>query len=172
MDAIRRICLLFVFVSLGFFTVTHFEAPVSVPITQAEQVTTQVDKTEPSPQIVVEAPVLAVEEPKPEPPKPKPVPSGNCSLAYNFDWPQDVAYAVCMAESSGNQYVHNGGDNHGSCIGSYGLFQIGCFWYPYYGYDLSYDPQVNAQIAYNIWKRQGGFGAWSAYTTGKYLRYL
>jgi hypothetical protein len=172
MDAIRRICLLFVFVSLGYFTVTHFEAPVSVPISQAEQVTTQVDKTQSTPPIVVEAPVVAVEEPKPEPPKPKPIPTGNCSLAYNFDWPQDVAYAVCMAESSGNQYAHNGGDNHGSCVGSYGLFQIGCFWFPYYGHELSYDPQVNAQIAYNIWKRQGGFGAWTTYTGGKYLKYL
>jgi len=168
----KHIFLIVFLAAIGYFTVTHFEAPVSVPIPQAEQVTIQADNTQTNPSNVAEAPVLAVSEPIQEPPKPKPVPAGNCSLAYNYDWPQDVAYAVCMGESSGNQYSLNGKDNHGTCTGSYGLFQIGCFWFPYYGYEINYDPHVNVQIAYNIWKRQGGFGAWSAYTSGKYLKYL
>lgn len=110
--------------------------------------------------------VAPVEQPEPQPQK------TDCSLAYDYDWPQRIAYAVCMAESSGGSHMYNGNDNHGKCIGSYGLFQIACFWFPYYGYEISYDAPTNVQIAYNIWKRQGGFGAWTTYTSGKYLRYL
>lgn len=127
------------------------ETPVVAPIQQPEPVT---------------------EKPVSDTPAPAAVVAGDCSLAYNYDWPQKTAYAVCMAESSGGHRMYNGSDNHGKCIGSYGLFQIGCFWFPYYGYEISYDAQVNVQIAYNIWKRQGGFVAWTTYTSGKYLRYL
>jgi Lysozyme like domain len=111
-------------------------------------------------------------QPQPAPAIVSPLASGNCDLAFSYDWPQQVAYAVCMAESGGNTNATNMNDNHGSCVGSYGLFQVGCFWYGYYGYEISHDPNVNAQIAYNIWKRQGGFGAWTTYTSGKYLKYM
>jgi len=110
----------------------------------------------------VQAPVVA------------PVASGDCSLAFNYPWPQKIAYAVCMAESGGRVGAVNWGDNHGSCIGSFSLFQLGCFWYPYYGYSSAdfYNPKVNVEIAFKIWQRQGGFGAWSAYTNGAFNRYL
>ena len=115
----------------------------------------------------------AKQEPTPEPITAPPARVG-CELAYNYDWPQKIAYAVCMAESGGNQYAHNGTDNHKTCIGSYSLFQVGCFWYPFYGYSENdfYNPEINTQIAYNIWKRQGSFHAWSAYNNGSYLKYL
>ena len=90
--------------------------------------------------------------------------TGDCMLAYNYDWPKDIAYQFCMKESGGRADATNWTDNHGKCMGSYGLFQIGCFWFPYYGYgdDVRYNPQINTEIAYNIWKRQGNFKAWSA----------
>lgn len=121
--------------------------------------------------------VAPAEQPKPVPETkvsdtPPPISTGNCTIAYNYDWPKQTAYAVCMAESSGNYREFNGSDNHGQCVGSYGLFQIGCFWFSYYGHPITYDANINVDIAYNIWKRQGGFGAWTAYTSGKYLRYL
>lgn len=135
---------------------------------QTEQVNVPTETIEPVSQPIQQP------EPVPETPvvTPPPIASGDCSLAFNYDWPQQTAYAVCMAESSGGHTMYNGNDNHGQCVGSYGLFQIGCFWFPYYGYEISYDANVNVQIAYNIWKRQGGFGAWTTYTGGKYLRYL
>jgi len=107
-------------------------------------------------------------------PTPKPVPSGSCELVNRYNWPRAVARAVCLGESSGNQNSTNMGDNHRSCVGSFGLMQIGCFWAPYYGYAVSdlYNPEINMEIAYKIWARNGSFGAWSAYTTGKYLKYL
>ena len=109
------------------------------------------------------------------PPKPVAIPaSGNCSLVNNYNWDARVAYGVCMAESGGNPQATNMADNHGKCIGSYGLMQIGCFWFPYFGYSLNqaYTGEVNVAVAYQIWQRQGGFGAWTTYTSGKYLRYL
>lgn len=89
---------------------------------------------------------------------------GDCMLAYNYDWPQDIAYKVCMRESGGRTDATNWTDNHGSCTGSFGIWQIGCFWFPYYGYGEAahYDPVIGTEIAYNIWKRQGNFKAWSA----------
>lgn len=118
---------------------------------------------------------------KPEEPKPVEAPkpvvnnsAGDCSLVYQYDWPQNVAHAVCLAESSNNYLESNMKDNHGVCIGSYSLMQVGCFWYPYYGYSEKdfYNAQINVAIAYKIWARSGNFNAWSAYTTGKYTKYL
>ena len=90
--------------------------------------------------------------------------TGDCMLAYNYDWNADIAYQVCMKESGGRANAVNPTDNHGSCTGSFGIWQIGCFWFPYYGYGEAahYDAQLGTQIAYNIWQRQGNFKAWSA----------
>jgi hypothetical protein len=99
---------------------------------------------------------------------------GSCDLANNYDWPVATARAVCMAESSGNPANVNMADNHGKCVGSFGLMQIGCFWFPYYGYDSSHHANgpVNMEIAYKIYKRSGNFSAWGAYNSGAYLKYL
>lgn len=90
--------------------------------------------------------------------------TGDCMLAYNYDWNADIAYQVCMKESGGRANATNWTDKHHNCTGSYGLWQIGCFWFPYYGYGESahYDPVIGTEIAYKIWKRQGNFKAWSA----------
>lgn len=125
----------------------------------------------PTPEPAQPIAVEPVQAPKPV----EPTYSGDCSLVNNYtDWPTNVAYAVCKAESGGNVYSHNTTDNHGSCVGSYSLMQVGCFWYPYYGYSSAdfYNPVVNIEIAHNIWKRQGGFNAWSAYTNNSYLKYM
>lgn len=127
-------------------------------------VTETVQATEPV--APIEQPVAVVE--------PVQVTRRGCELAYNYDWPQDIAYAICMAESTGNQDAVNWSDNHGKCVGSFSLWQVGCFWYPYYGYSSEdfYNPEVNVEIAYQIYKRQGSFKAWTTYTRGTYLKYL
>lgn len=118
-----------------------------------------------TPTIVEEPKIVEDTTPAPETQSSVPVAvTGDCSLAYNYDWNADIAYQVCMKESGGRADATNWTDNHGKCMGSYGLWQIGCFWFPYYGYGEAahYDPQIGTQIAYNIWKRQGNFHAWSA----------
>lgn len=101
--------------------------------------------------------------------------SGDCSLVNRYDWDVRVARAVCLAESSGIVSKVNMNDNHGSCRGSYSLMQVGCFWYPFYGYSSGqfFDPNVNVAIAYKIWQRSGqSFNQWTAYTSGAYVKYL
>lgn len=93
--------------------------------------------------------------------------SGGCELVRNYtNWNVDVAYAVCMAESGGNTNAANYNDNHGSCIGSFGLMQLACFWIP-----NPTDPNANIAKANEIWSRSG-WSPWGAYTSGKYLKYL
>lgn len=120
---------------------------------------------------VVQTPVTAA----PEQPKiVNPATPGTCDLAYKYDWPARTARAVCWAESTNNVMSTNMKDNHGVCRGSFSLMQVGCFWYPFYGYSEAdyYNAEINMQIAYNIWKRQGGFQAWTTYTGGQYLKFL
>jgi hypothetical protein len=94
-------------------------------------------------------------------PAPAPIATGNCDLVFGYDWPQNIALQVCLFESGGNPNAVNMNDDHGKCRGSYGLMQTACFWFPFYGYEITLDPNVNMQVAYNIWQRQGGFGAWT-----------
>ena len=93
--------------------------------------------------------------------------SGNqCTLVNNYSWDKRTAYAVCMAESGGNTNAANMNDNHGRCIGSFGLMQLACFWIP-----NPTDPNANMAKAYEIYTRSG-WQPWGAYTSGKYQQYL
>lgn len=93
--------------------------------------------------------------------------SGNCSLVNNYSgWDKRVAYAVCMAESGGNPNAANWNDNHGSCMGSFGLFQIGCI-----HAGASFDGKTNVETAYRLYK-SSGWSPWTTYTSGKYLKYM
>lgn len=132
------------------------------------QETIVVEETPPVAQIEApQAPIEPIPVPEPQPePTPvvePPVTSSDCSLVNNYDWPRDIARGICLAESGGNPNAVNWGDNHGKCVGSFSLMQVGCFWYPYFGYSEAdfYNPIVNMDIAYKIWQRQGGFGAWT-----------
>lgn len=105
--------------------------------------------------------VEPVEQPEPLPQK------TDCSLAYDYDWPQRIAYAVCMAESHGRHTaVGDTNTQYPSC----GLMQIrtlpgrpSC--------EQLKDPSFNMRYAYNMWVGQG-FRPWSAYTQGWYIKYL
>lgn len=106
--------------------------------------------TVPLPAVVATKPPQAVQQ------------DSSCSLVNQYGWPVEVAYGVCQAESQGNTNAHNTTDNHGSCMGSFGLMQLGCFWFPFYGQQVSFDPAVNIDLAYKVWLRSGGsFRQWS-----------
>lgn len=92
-------------------------------------------------------------------PTPPPVASGNCFLAFNYPWPQNIAYAICMAESGGRADASNWSDNHMSwagCLGSFGLMQLNC------SNGKVYDGAENMRIAYNMYVSWGNsFRAWT-----------
>lgn len=85
--------------------------------------------------------------------------TGSCDLAYNYDWPSDIAAQICQYESSGNPNAANPTDNHYSwagCYGSYGLMQINC------SHGQVYDGKKNMDIAYSMYKGWGNsFKAWT-----------
>lgn len=89
-----------------------------------------------------------------------------------------IAVAIALAESlpSGNPNSYNpetqaaGGTPQGQ--GSYGLWQIYLKKHPEFAGQNLMDPQTNANAAYSIYSRRGGFSDWSTYTSGAYLQYL
>lgn len=91
-----------------------------------------------------------------------------CTLVYNYlNWNQDLAYAVCMAESGGNPNAYNPEYHYwGDCNGSRGLFQVGCA----HGWGSSFNPETNVKYANQLWA-QRGWQPWGAYTSGAYLKF-
>jgi hypothetical protein len=87
-----------------------------------------------------------------------------------------TAVAIALAESQGNPNIYNpetaapGGTPPGE--GSYGLWQIYLKDHPEYANDNLYDPQTNANDAYEIYSIAGGFSPWSTYNEGQYQAYL
>jgi hypothetical protein len=87
-----------------------------------------------------------------------------------------TAVAIALAESSGNPNVYNpetgaaGGTPPGQ--GSYGLWQIYLKAHPEYASDNLYDPQTNANDAYEIYLNAGGFSPWATYGSGAYEVYM
>lgn len=85
-----------------------------------------------------------------------------------------TAVAIALAESSGNPNAYNPetAARAPQGKGSFGLWQIFLNKHPEFaGWNLL-DPQVNANAAYSIYSRRGGFSDWSTYTGGEYLQYL
>lgn len=87
-----------------------------------------------------------------------------------------TAVAIALAESSGNPTKYNpetaarGGTPQGQ--GSYGLWQIYLKMHPEFAGANLFDPQTNANAAYSIYSKRGGFSDWTTYTEGEYLTYL
>ena len=127
---------------------------------------TEIPATLPTTPEIVATVIEPIPTPEPEPviepaPEPytRPATSGGCELAYNYDWPADVAHSICMKESSGNPNAANHADNHMSwagCMGSYGLMQINC------SHGQVFDPVENMSIAYSMYRGWGNsFRAWT-----------
>jgi len=90
-----------------------------------------------------------------------------------------MAYAISMAESSGNARAHNG--NAGTGDNSYGLFQINMLGamgpermrqYGLSSYDDLFDPLTNAKVAFKMSHGGTSWGPWSTYNNGAYEKYL
>lgn len=89
-----------------------------------------------------------------------------------------MAYAIAMAESSGNANAHN--PNAGTGDNSYGLFQINMLgamgperrrMYGLSSNEDLFDPLTNARIAFKMSKGGKNWGPWSTYGSGAYKQY-
>jgi hypothetical protein len=78
-----------------------------------------------------------------------------------------TAAAVALAESSGNPTATHTNNNRST---DYGLWQINSVHGSLLAGKNWRDPQVNAQMAYAVWKGSG-WKAWSTYNSGAYRQY-
>ena len=89
-----------------------------------------------------------------------------------------MAYAIAMAESSGNARAHN--PNAGTGDNSYGLFQINMLGamgperrrqYGLSSNDSLFDPLTNAKVAFRMSNGGKSWGPWSTYGSGAYKNF-
>ena len=81
-----------------------------------------------------------------------------------------MAVAVALAESSGNPGAT--GDLSITPGGSVGLWQINLHYHPEFtGWNLT-DPQTNANAAFSVYTKAGGFSPWSTYSNGMASNHL
>lgn len=81
----------------------------------------------------------------------------------------NIAVAVALAESGGNTQAYNPeiAANTPDGSGSRGLWQIYGVAHPEYNNDSAFNPQVNAQAAYKVFREAGNrFTPWSTYNAG------
>ena len=91
----------------------------------------------------------------------------------------EVAYAVAMAESSGDSTAHNDDESTGD--DSYGLFQINMLGdmgperrklYSLKSNKMLFDPLTNAQVAFDLSQAGTDWSPWSVYTNGNYKKFV
>lgn len=86
-----------------------------------------------------------------------------------------TAIAIALAESGGNPRAYNPETAAGAPAGkgSYGLWQIYLNAHPEFAGDDLYDPQMNANDAYEIYTKAGNsFTAWSTFNSGVYQAHV
>lgn len=86
---------------------------------------------------------------------------------------QNMAKAISLAENTSQN------PRAISATGDYGCFQINKashfkngLWRGKYTFEQVYDPMINARLAYEISHSGTYWGAWTTFTSGKYLKYL
>lgn len=94
------------------------------------------------------------------------------------DWDHNIMTAIAKSENDTcDPLRHNETltENHKTCVGSYGVLQVGCIHYIDYGYALTEanknDLALNVQIAHKVWQKQG-YTAWTEYRNGGYRKHL
>ena len=100
------------------------------------------------------------------------------ALLNKYEWDSSVMYGIMRAENRScdtNRDNNSAGETHYDmngnvvCVGSYGLFQMGCLHFS--GNQNPNDPLTNIEVAYQIWKKQG-YTAWTMYRNGTYAQFV
>jgi len=99
-------------------------------------------------------------------------------IAYNAGFRGNdllTAVAIAKAESGGNPNAYNPETAAGTAAGSgsRGLWQIYGSAHPQYNNTGAFDPQTNANAAFQVYKEAGGrFTPWSTFNIGSFKQYL
>jgi len=157
------------------FSVSALTVTPSVKVTSRQQATppgieleTKVEKVSSAIVTPVRQPEKAPEPVAPVAPAPRPVNVAGCEqwrgAVSQYGWNVDVALAVMKAESGCNPNADNVADRHQTCMGSRGLFQIGCNSTSFYA--RMFEPQWNMDAAWSIYSKRG-WRPWGVCTSGK-----
>ena len=96
-----------------------------------------------------------------------PVRTGPCEkyrhLFEQYDWDVPTAMAVSQAESWCKATAVSPSDDHGVTQIHQGRALYGA---------VIYDPATNIKIAYEVKYLNGGWGHWTQYKNGEYLKYI
>lgn len=154
--------------------------PTSAPINKQANVSDepvktvkQVEVQKPHVQAVAVKEVVTPPVPQQERPveQPKPVVQAyptNCEayrpIISKYGWNVEVAMNVMRVESGCNPNAANLNDNHGVCMGSFGLFQISCH------AGQIYNPEQNIAAAWSKYQARG-WQPWSFTTCKKIACY-
>lgn len=89
-----------------------------------------------------------------------------------YEWDSTLIMAIAKAENRtcdpGNHNLSMS-ENHGVCVGSYGVLQVGCL---HYKEGENYDDlSTNVKVAYRVWQQQG-YNAWTQYRNGAYQQFI
>lgn len=84
-------------------------------------------------------------------------------LVGKYKWDTRIALAIMQAESGCNPNASSPTNDHGLMQINQGL--------GIYGKKI-YDPAFNVKVAYETKYLRGGWGHWTVYNTGAYLRYM
>lgn len=131
---------------------------------------------------------MADSESDPEPPAEAPpgpiqaTPTGCSAVASEIQkysgWDHSIMLAIAKAENTTcdpQRHNETSSETHATCVGSYGVLQVGCVHYLDYGYSLTAANKnnfaLNVEIAYKVWQKQG-YNAWTQYKNGEYLKFL
>lgn len=97
------------------------------------------------------------------------------ALGHQVGWRGDdlvVAVALALTASAGDpaEWAHQGGP---AGYDMRGLWQLDTRAYPTLSARNLFDPRVNAEAAYALWKRHGGFAGWApGFAPPRYVAFL
>lgn len=98
-------------------------------------------------------------------------------IAKYRGWDTTIMFAIAQAENRTCDSLNHNltiSEDHGVCIGSYGVLQVGCLHYRTHE-DFN-DLATNVAIAFRVWEDRekwgNGYEAWSVYSSGKYKLFL
>lgn len=105
------------------------------------------------------------------------IPVGGCErvareLREYGGWDHGIMLAIAKAENRTCDPLNHNltlSENHGVCIGSYGVLQVGCVHYR--AGENRDDLGTNVAVAYRVWQSRG-YSAWTQYRNGTYKEFL
>jgi hypothetical protein len=93
-------------------------------------------------------------------------------IAKYSGWDIDIMTAIAISENRPCDPLNHNlsmNENHGICIGSYGVLQVGCL--HYHDHENRDDLSTNVAVAYRVWLKRG-YQAWTMYKNGEYKKWL